>query len=287
MIGTGSADSDWSSSFLAVVGSIGLLFGYSLFVGPAARERWNKELNQRVKTALSEKKTIDTPWNPEELFNTGPISENHSRLADGCQACHPGSNPNLTQLVGFAKSADRNKLPSDSPLLALSTSFEKEGAKGLLAAYQKLTKLEQMDAACISCHVNYQQLPVHLHLPQSPQLHLSKVSFPFPIVGSGACSSCHKEHVGHGRMADVSSDTCRACHDATSADGKNSLVFDILERSDSRKSLLPDWSASRGRNHHCTRWVRGFRDSLFGAHRAGTGGFDDKFLTPFRFYGPA
>lgn len=271
---------------LAVVGSLGLLFGYSLFVGPAARERWNQKLNQRVKAALKEGKTIDTPWNPEELFNTGPISENHSRLADGCQACHPGSNPNLTQLVGFAKSGDKGKLPADSPLLALSKSFEKEGTKGLLSAYQKLTKLEQMDAACISCHVNYQQLPVHLHLPQSPQLHLSKVSFPFPIVASGACSSCHKEHVGHGRMADVSSDTCRACHDATSADGKNSLVLDILKDPARGKVFFP--SGPQAVIEATTAQVgEGISRFLVWRAPGRTGGFDDKWLTPFRFYGPA
>ena len=110
---------------LAVLIGIGLIFGYSLFVGPTARERWNKELNERVASALKEGKTIEAPWNPEELFNTGPISENHSRLADGCQACHPGSNPNVTQLLGFVNSAEKSQLPADSPLLALSTGLQK------------------------------------------------------------------------------------------------------------------------------------------------------------------
>jgi hypothetical protein len=271
---------------LAVLVSLGVVFGYSLFVGPSARARWNSELNDRVATALKEGKTIDAPWNPEELFNTGPISENHSRLADGCQACHPGSNPNITQLLGFVKSTEQSKLPADSPLLALSTGLQKEGAKGLVAAYQKLTKLQQMDAACISCHVNYQQLPVHLHLPQSPQLHLAKVSFPFPIVSSGACSSCHKEHVGHGRMANVSSDTCRTCHGTVGEDGKHSVVLDVLKDPARGKVFFPTGPEAVVGSANA-QVGEGISRFLVWRAPGRTGGFDDNWLVPFRFYGPA
>lgn len=271
---------------LAVVGSFGLVLGYSVFVGPGAREEWNKELNERVKVAVQKGETIDVPWNPEELFNTGPISENHARLADGCQACHPGSNPNVARLVGWAKKNEERKFAPDSTFNILSESWKSGGAEGLVGAYKKLTKLEQMDMACISCHVDYQQLPVHLHLPQSPQLQLSKVSFPFPIVASGACSSCHKEHVGHGRMANVSSDTCRTCHGETGADGKHSMVFDILKDPARGKVFFP--SGPQAVIDATTAQVgEGISRFLVWRAPGKSGGFDDKWLVPFRFYGPA
>src|SRR5689334_13060725 len=80
---------------LAVIGSIAFVLGYSRLVGPTARMQWNEDMKKSIDASIANGEKIRTPWNPEELFNTGPISENHSRLAAGCQACHWGSNPDV------------------------------------------------------------------------------------------------------------------------------------------------------------------------------------------------
>jgi hypothetical protein len=202
---------------VAVVGSLAFVFAYSRLVGPSARTAWNEEMKKSIDLSLAKGDKIRPPWNPEELFNTGPISENHSRLAAGCQACHWGSNPDIARLIGVGKAMEKGVSDGQSTFGKLSAAWQSQGAKGMVGAYQKLTKLEQMDLACITCHVDYQQLPVHLHLPQAAQLHLAQASFPFAVVGSGACSNCHKEHEGHTgerprRMAEVGSETCAECH---------------------------------------------------------------------------
>src|SRR5687767_7760924 len=84
---------------LAVIGSVALVLVYSGLVGPNARKKWNEDLRRRVTEAKGE--SVPMPWNPEELFNTGAISENHSRLEGGCQACHWGANPDIAHMVGL------------------------------------------------------------------------------------------------------------------------------------------------------------------------------------------
>ena len=219
---------------LAAIGSVAFVFGYSRLVGPSARAKWNVEMKRSIDQSIAKGKKIRSPWNPEELFNTGPISENHSRLAAGCQACHWGSNPDVARLIGVGNAFENGVSDEQSTFGKLSAAWKRQGSKGMVGAYQKLTKLEQMDLACITCHVDYQQLPVHLHLPQAAQLHLAQVSFPFAVVGSGACSNCHKEHEEHAgeradRRAEVGSKTCASCHGKTGTTPGTSAVIDILK----------------------------------------------------------
>jgi len=270
-----------------VIGSLGGVVAYSLFVGPTARKSWNAGLRERVKEAVAQGKPVAPPWNPEELFNTGPISENHARLEGGCQACHWGSEPNVTTLVGLGKALDKMQpQPADNTTFGmLGAAWKTKGTKGLLDAYSGLNKLQKMDVACIRCHVDFQQLPVQLHLPQTPQLQLAKVSFPFSVADAGTCSSCHKEHVGHHRMAQVSSDTCAQCH--AKSDGKgNSDILNILNDPHRGKVIFPSGSETV---LGATTAQVGEGISRFLVWRAPgeNKGFSALWNKPFRFYGPA
>jgi hypothetical protein len=270
---------------IAAIGSVGLVFGYSFLVGPNARNRWNTDLRQRVSEALKTGEKVAQPWDPEELFNTGPISENHSRLEGGCQACHWGANPDAARLVGLGKAVDAQSAQEGSTFAKLGLAWKKEGSSGLLSAYQKLTKLEQMDAACVTCHVQFQQLPVSLHLPQSPQLHLAKVSFPFAVVDAGACSNCHKEHVGHHRMAEVSSQTCESCHAKPGGKDGTSEILNVLNDPHRGKVLFP--SGQQAVLGATTAEVgEGIMRFLVWRAPGSNNGFDAQWNRPFRFYGP-
>lgn len=271
---------------IAVVGSIGGVLAYSLFVGPTARRMWNADLRQRVTEAVKKGEPVAPPWNPEELFNTGAISENHSRLEGGCQACHWGSEPNLTSVIGLGKALEKMAPAADDTTFGkLGLAWKEHGSKGLLDAYAGLNKLQKMDAACVRCHVDFQQLPVSLHLPQSPQLHLAKVSFPFAVAEAGTCSSCHKEHVGHHRMAEVSSDTCGQCH--AKSDGKgNSEILNVLNDPHRGKTIYPS-GAQMVLGATTAQVGEGLSRFLVWRAPGDNKGFSALWNKPFRFYGPA
>ncbi len=269
-----------------VVGSIGGVLAYSFFVGPGARSRWNQNLKARVDDAVKKGEPVAPPWNPEELFNTGPISENHSRLEGGCQACHWGSEPNVTALASLGRALEKLPPSADNTTFGkLGLAWKEQGTKGLLDAYAGLNQLQKMDAACIRCHVDFQQLPVSLHLPQSPQLHLARVQFPFAVVESGTCSSCHKEHVGHHRMAEVSSDTCGQCHAKTDGHG-NSEILNVLNDPHRGAVVYPGGGKT---DLGATTANVGDGISRFLVWRAPGDNKDFSALwnKPFRFYGPA
>ncbi len=276
---------------VAVIGSIGLVLGYSRLVGPAARAKWNDQMSNSIEQSIAKGEKIRTPWNPEELFNTGPISENHSRLAAGCQACHWGSNPDVARLIGVGKALEKNAVGDQSTFGKLNVAWKSEGTKGMLGAYQKLTKLEQMDLACIACHVDYQQLPVHLHLPQAAQLHLAQASFPFAVVGSGACSNCHKEHQGaHAdgrlrRMAEVSSETCADCHAKPGTTAGTSDIIDILKDPRRGRVAFPI-GKTPVQGSMTMNLGEGLRRFLVWRAPGETSGFDGEWSKPFRYYGP-
>lgn len=268
-----------------VIGSIGGVIAYSFFVGPTARRAWNKDLRERVEDAVKKGEPVAPPWNPEELFNTGAISENHQRLEGGCQACHWGSEPNVTALIGLGKALEKMPASADNTTFGkLGQAWKEQGTKGLLAAYNGLNQLQKMDAACIRCHVDFQQLPVSLHLPQSPQLHLAKVSFPFSVADAGTCSSCHKEHVGNHRMADVSSDTCGQCH--AKSDGKgNSEILNILK--DPHRGAVINPAGAQQVGQSTTAQVgEGITRFLVTRTPGDNTGFSALWNKPFRFYGP-
>ncbi|MEQ1862365.1 MAG: hypothetical protein ABMA13_20800 [Chthoniobacteraceae bacterium] len=272
---------------VAVGGSIGGVIAYSFFVGPGARERWNKDLQSRVSEAVKKGQKVAPPWNPEELFNTGAISENHSRLEGGCQACHWGSNPDVARLIGLGKVLDKQPTNDAGTFAMLGSAWKKEGTKGILDTYAGLTKLQQMDTACVACHVGFQQLPVSLHLPQTPQLRLAHrdVGFPFPVVDAGTCSSCHKEHVGRHRMADVSSETCAQCHAKTDDKG-NVAILDILKDPHRASIVYPGGSQSDA-GATVAQVGEGIARFLVWRAPGDTKGFSSLWNKPFRFYGPA
>jgi hypothetical protein len=267
-----------------VIGSIVGVVAYSFFVGPGARQRWNETLRQHVAESIKTGQKVAQPWNPEELFNTGAISENHARLEGGCQACHWGANPDVVQLVGLGQALDHQPQTDNGTFSKLGLAWKKEGSKGILSAYAGLTNLQRMDTACVACHVGFQQLPVSLHLPQSPQLHLARVSFPFAVAEAGTCSSCHKEHVGYRRMAEVSSDTCAQCH--AKSDGKgNAEILNVLNDPHRGKVIYPGGSKT---NVGATTAQVGEGITRFLVWRApgDEQGFSALWNKPFRFYGP-
>lgn len=271
---------------IALCGSIGGILFYSLFVGSTAREHWNAELRARVNDAVASGQKVTPPWNPEELFNTGPISENHSRLEGGCQACHWGANPNIAQLVGLSKALDKQSLPAtDKGTFAkIGLAWKSGGSAAVADTYASLDKLEKMDVACVACHVGFQQLPVSLHLPQTPQLHMARVEFPFAVADSGTCSSCHKEHVGHTRMANVSSETCSQCHGISDGKG-NSEIMNILADPKRGKVIFPGGKTDLGA---VTAQVGdGITRFLVWRAPGENKGFGANWNKPFRFYGPA
>jgi hypothetical protein len=146
-----------------------------------------------------------------------------------------------------------------------------------------------MDAACITCHVNFQQLPVNLHLPQSPQLQLADASFPFAIVDAGACSSCHKEHVGAHRMAEVSSSTCAQCHGKAGQTGQTagfSRILDLLRDPHKGKVVFPAGKDMvLGADTVTTK--DGVARFLVWREPGKTTGFDAAWAKKFDFYGPS
>lgn len=160
------------------------------------------------------------------FFNTGPISANHAQFSNQCEVCHEGSRDDLAELLRLDKAAAHAReatFPSMDGLPAKARDAVASGAEKVAAhldperarqtahalgrAVLGGTSLERMDAACAKCHE-----PQKLHLPQLAALSLRQVSRELPVVGAGACSSCHREHVGSGPMRMPGSESCAACH---------------------------------------------------------------------------
>ena len=175
-------------------------------------------------------------WGNDEFLSTGPISENHARFANNCQACHEGAETDLLKVLPFEKlnaafhgakdlsvdkvtsAAGGLSLPSLDSVKAsagkISSAFSSEvNQKNIQALAEKglsLTSLSHMDRACLNCHE-----PMALHQPQTAVISLKGVLKDLPLVHTGACSSCHREHVGHERMKLPDSRTCESCHNDT------------------------------------------------------------------------
>jgi hypothetical protein len=119
----------------------------------------------------------------QNAYSPGPISQNHSSFASDCRVCHRDSDGVFSKL---------GQLAPDSP----------DPGKGLASS-----SLARMDAACLQCHAT-----ASLHLPQAASIGLRAVSGELTVVHASACASCHREHVGHDRMALPTQQTCVACH---------------------------------------------------------------------------
>ena len=152
-------------------------------------------------------------WGKPAFFSTGPISQNHAQLVHDCNVCHEKSQPDLTRGLGlheaaadpvgkFAQLRDwiaRAPAALDSLRPAKFTTTAEQALKG--------TSLADMDRACIKCHD-----PQRLHQPQAAALALRRVYHEMPMVFSGACANCHREHVTSARMALPRSEACATCH---------------------------------------------------------------------------
>ncbi len=179
---------------LAVFGSIGAVFGFRF-------------------------------WGNKQFFNTGPISQNHARFANDCAACHDGAETDLTRALkldqavtdlkeGNLPSVDLEKLKAASKNFSaaeLAAAAQRNLSPDRLSALQqaviKKSSLAGMDRACLKCHNSFQ-----LHQPQMEALKLRGVHPEMPLVHSDRCSTCHREHVGHGLMAVPGSESCATCH---------------------------------------------------------------------------
>jgi hypothetical protein len=131
---------------------------------------------------------------------------------------------------------------------------------------------------------------VHLHLPQAAQLHLAQASFPFAVVGSGACSNCHKEHEEHtgertDRRAEVGSKTCASCHGKAGTIPGTSEVIDILK--DPRRGRVA-YPIGKTPVHRSTTMNlgEGLRRFLVWRAPGETTGFHAAWSRPFRYFGP-
>lgn len=177
---------------LAVLGSLGAVFGFRF-------------------------------WATKEYFNTGPISQNHARFSNNCEVCHDGAVPDLSRALkldqaitglseGNLPSIDLEKLKptgdSAAELKALaSRNLSKEKLSELTQVVIKKSSLTGMDRACLKCHE-----PFKLHQPQNEAISLRGVHPEMPLVHADRCSTCHREHTGHGRMKTPESETCATCH---------------------------------------------------------------------------
>jgi predicted CXXCH cytochrome family protein len=172
-------------------------------------------------------------WGKEELLSTGPLSESHARFANHCAVCHEGAETDF--LNALPMDEIRNKLAAfrginihsisaavkDVPRIGLSeakASLQKVGVDlsedvapekilALLETGLSWTSLSTMDRACLKCHV-----PMGLHQPQSASIALKGALKELPLVHAAACTTCHREHVGHERMKLPTSQTCDSCH---------------------------------------------------------------------------
>lgn len=154
-----------------------------------------------------------------EFFNTGPISQNHQVFAKKCEVCHLGASTDMLSIlpIGAAKQTfDQGK---DAVLNSLKTA----GSRALASAQENLSdphklaqsmlsalgtlNLDAIDQSCLVCHGG-----MALHQPGRKAVMFSETVKEISLVSAGACTTCHKEHVGTARMGTPTSETCTNCH---------------------------------------------------------------------------
>ena len=168
-------------------------------------------------------------WGSLEDLSTGPISRNHARFANDCKACHEGAETDLLSFLPGGGHSDAREgrsvaemmqkmgdvgLP-DLDAVKLGAGKVAEGLRelngekvgGMVHRALGYTSLSLMDKSCLKCHQ-----PMGLHQPQLPALAVRNSLVHLPVVRADECSSCHREHVGSGRMQSPDSQTCVQCH---------------------------------------------------------------------------
>ncbi len=153
-------------------------------------------------------------WGKQSFLTTGPISENHASFANDCTLCHLGADSNLLGSMLGRKSG------SKADAIKKVSIAESPGGQSLIEKGKLSTSISLMDQACLNCHD-----AMGLHQPQSAGLALQKFGASLSVVHASQCAVCHREHVGHERMALPSSQTCSDCHnDAAALEHSRQLV---------------------------------------------------------------
>ena len=161
-------------------------------------------------------------WGKPTFFSTGPISQNHASFAHDCAVCHEGAQMDLTKALNaatLARLAKENPMdrwrqlrhwigsPEAAAAGSVAAKSSPEHFTSLQGSSSKATSATRMDLACAKCHDAQR-----LHQPQAEVLARAGELHQIPVVGSGSCSSCHREHVSSGRMGSPGSESCNRCH---------------------------------------------------------------------------
>jgi hypothetical protein len=154
-----------------------------------------------------------------QFFNTGPISENHSRFADRCEVCHTGATTDMLSILPVEETR-KAMMERTTPILE---SLKEAGNSAFAATKENLSdpqklaaamitslgalNLDNIDHACIVCHKG-----MALHQPGEKAVKFRDTVKELSVVAAGACSTCHKEHVGTARMKLPTAESCTSCH---------------------------------------------------------------------------
>lgn len=208
-----------------------------------------------------------------QFFNTGPISQNHHRFENDCSACHIGADTDLMSILPI-DAAKKSLIDRKTPLM---DTLRETGDRALVLAKENLTdpdklasslnaalgalNLDNIDRACLVCHDG-----MSLHQPGTKAVMFRDTVKAMAVVGAGACSVCHQEHMGPGRMKLPTQETCVACHgDETTL--KKSL---LAAKFDGKLAKAHSQNMKRGdliqwvppaREHSEPKIVKGFSDS--------------------------
>ena len=149
-------------------------------------------------------------WKRDTIFNKGPLSLGHARLAQDCRACHADAQTDVLK-ARLSDSHGRKSLPT---MVSATFSTGKNTTGSTHGAGEPA-----MDKACLACHPGFAS-----HAPQPASLMLAKVSHETVSVGVQDCFVCHREHTGSARMALPDAAQCAACHASTAELAKHREV---------------------------------------------------------------
>lgn len=174
-----------------------------------------------------------------QFYSPGPISKNHSHIANNCASCHEDGQGRIKAQIGqltesafqtaheAVKDLDLNDLPKSLNLgkLGLSTADLAHLKAGLQKAAENSvkelaggaitfanTKIQvvnyaKIDQACLQCHEGFD-----LHQPSLATVAAKDFRTSMAVAHAGSCATCHFEHAGSGPMNIPTSATCVTCH---------------------------------------------------------------------------